>query len=885
MGKMEAKTSDGMTGTTMGPYRATKLWNDIIRTFRTGLPLGRNRRYMKTYDNCFAASDAVDWLHEHLKCNPNFGETVTRAQTVQLMQKFHKSRVFEDVRGSKHNRGDFSDNGRLFRFTHNSPIKTMRAPLGSKTNLMGRRDLSQPLKLDHEKLSPITCIPPTGLPECRLVARPLSQEEIINTWKDYALESLQKTVGVENLDELLDSNLVNGQFIMHNCLFVNKNGVVTNIEPKDQLPHWTLSAMRCLAHWPNKIDSLLPQYPGFEKDVFRVVCEYFQGLREPLLTFDMYEVITNVFVFTENRFIKHSSPNTSEHILGTPSSISSFTSVENLMLNLTMNLAGPCYRRSAAPKGITRSASVQDYQSGSPSLSLRQMEPVAESSNIYGTKRYGSMTSLPIQPVTKFETAFGPDNRTVTRVFYSSNSSNSLDCGSSTLSRDFFSHGCLASDIDQQDTNPHKPVPISTSEDDLAFRSQSWSGDLPRGRTYQRPRRRKLSGPNGLIRCSESAHQLTTSGNQSHGLYNTLPEKRNSQNSLNRRESFNHAVLKTNSGMKLNHKNNDHETVHRLESQGIDNPSFSYDKNSENTLTNKPPPYKPPPSYHRNSSHSSTTDKAAKPPYPPRIHIQVERCGDSNPTSLFGPGYRRVPKITRRSNSFSNLTASPITSAPGLETPSFLKRSGSLPELSASNMKEKMQKCFQICLLLVPPANRRKLHLLLRMISKMLENKDLSLDESQPLRALLLDKFARSILRSPEEVDMDELLVLQIVGFLVDHYTEIMLVPKDLKSTVETQLTVMKQSSTQVSMAQFEKQRLSHSQQALSDLLEGIVTDTGMTQKEKKRRLKEFQKTYPSIYERRFPTRESVGEILPSSGRPKPPLLSRPLQKLKNMRL
>lgn len=390
-------------------------------------------------------------------------------------------------------------------------------------------------------------------------------------------------------------------------------------------------------------------------------------------------------VFTENRFIKHSSPNTSEHILGTPSSISSFTSVENLMVNLTMNLAGPCYRRSAAPGGMSRSASVQDYQSGSPSLSLRQIEPVAESSNIYGTKRYGSMTSLPIQPVTKFETAFGPDNRTVTRVFYSSNSSNSLDYGSSTLSRDFFSHGCLASDIDQQDTNPQEPVPLSTSEDDLAFRSQSWSGNLPSGRTYQRPRRRMLSGPNGLIRCSESAHQLNTSGNnRSPGVYNTLPEKRNSQHVLNRRESFNHAVLKTNSEVNRNHKNNVHENVHRSGSLGIDNPSFSYDRNSENTLANKPPPYKPPPSYHRNSSHSSTTDKATKPPYPPRIHIQVEQCGDNNPTSLFGPGYRRAPKITRKSSSFSNLTASPITPAPGLQTPSFLKRSESLPGLSES---------------------------------------------------------------------------------------------------------------------------------------------------------------------------------------------------------
>jgi hypothetical protein len=38
-----------------------------------------------------------------------------RAQAVQLMQKLHKARVFEDVRGAKHNKIDFADNGRLFR--------------------------------------------------------------------------------------------------------------------------------------------------------------------------------------------------------------------------------------------------------------------------------------------------------------------------------------------------------------------------------------------------------------------------------------------------------------------------------------------------------------------------------------------------------------------------------------------------------------------------------------------------------------------------------------------------------------------------------------------------------------------------------------------------
>ena len=46
---------------------------------------------------------------------------------------------------------------------------------------------------------------------------------------------------------------------------------------------------------PNRIDENIPDYPGFEKDVFRVVRDYFCGLKEPLMTYNMYDVITNVF--------------------------------------------------------------------------------------------------------------------------------------------------------------------------------------------------------------------------------------------------------------------------------------------------------------------------------------------------------------------------------------------------------------------------------------------------------------------------------------------------------------------------------------------------------------------------------------------------------------
>jgi len=49
----------------------------------------------------------------------------------------------------------------------------------------------------------------------------------------------------------------------------------------------------------------------------------------------------------------------------------------------------------------------------------------------------------------------------------------------------------------------------------------------------------------------------------------------------------------------------------------------------------------------------------------------------------------------------------------------------------------------------------------------------------------LLETFYRAVLCSQDESDMDDLLVLQLAAFLVDHYVAIFTVPQDLKATVE----------------------------------------------------------------------------------------------------
>lgn len=76
---------------TPGPYRATKLWNGIIKLFRNEMVCKKHRKNFKTYQNCFTASEAVDFLHKQLQVNTNIGKDVSRSQVniVQLNIYLH----------------------------------------------------------------------------------------------------------------------------------------------------------------------------------------------------------------------------------------------------------------------------------------------------------------------------------------------------------------------------------------------------------------------------------------------------------------------------------------------------------------------------------------------------------------------------------------------------------------------------------------------------------------------------------------------------------------------------------------------------------------------------------------------------------------------------
>ena len=57
--------------------------------------------------------------------------------------------------------------------------------------------------------------------------------------------------------------------------------------------------MKSLVNWPSGENHKLPEYRGSEKDVFKVICDYFTNASSPLTTFHLYNTLVEAFVRAE----------------------------------------------------------------------------------------------------------------------------------------------------------------------------------------------------------------------------------------------------------------------------------------------------------------------------------------------------------------------------------------------------------------------------------------------------------------------------------------------------------------------------------------------------------------------------------------------------------
>ncbi|XP_034241675.1 DEP domain-containing protein 1A-like isoform X2 [Thrips palmi] len=114
------------------PFRATRLWDEAIRLFTSGMPSKRHRSNMKVYENCFTGSEAVKWFLHALEMNPHFNAVITQEKTIQLLSKLYEEGIFVKAKGSSRQGSDrFKLNG-IYQMGATKPQYSARTPLSNK---------------------------------------------------------------------------------------------------------------------------------------------------------------------------------------------------------------------------------------------------------------------------------------------------------------------------------------------------------------------------------------------------------------------------------------------------------------------------------------------------------------------------------------------------------------------------------------------------------------------------------------------------------------------------------------------------------------------------------------------------------------------------------
>ncbi|XP_020650940.3 DEP domain-containing protein 1A isoform X2 [Pogona vitticeps] len=795
-----------------GPYRATKLWNEVTKYFRAEMPRKKHRQHFKKYGNCFTAAEAISWLHELLRKNSNFGPEVTRQQTIQLLRKFLKNHVIEDVKG-RWGSENLDDNQNLYRFPPASPVKILprRCPLRENEenipketeNVFKLSNYSRrtPKKYDFQEYQENTEnikgeTMQMGTEKTAHI-RQITPADIEEIWRSIIMLHLQTILGIPSLEEVLDPAQVIPQYIIYNMTNTSKRGVVLLQEKSEDLPHWVLSAMKCLANWPRSIDMNQPTYAGFERDVFKTVADYFLKLPEPLLTFQYYELFANILVLCgyitiPNKSSGKSGTQNDPELSKTPH-LNSFKSTECLLLSLLR-----CETDQRDGSQTTEVISKNCTTEKGCNIRLQRGNVLFMGGSCQNISRPQNEQTLPPRLQARCYSLEGIADTV---------SSTDINDGRKTLSQ----------------AGVHK-MPFACHENPLLH-----------------PK------PNSLLNV----------------CLNNVSQKQVQSFKTVSASSFPDQELTT-----TNYKSNQ---LRR---------SQSLCGNSKCSWC---------------GIHAPVAEITVK-PHP------VGSFGQKFQSNI--KGVAQMGSKPRDSDMAINkrLSKSATQLSESTFSPSSFMLAGT-SQLLQPHLERVAIEALQICCLLLPPPNRRKLQLLMRMISRMSENVDMPrLHDAMGNRSLMIQTFSRCILCCEEEVDLDELLAVRLVSFLMDHHQEILDIPSYLQVAVQDHLDTLKTTEIEclgdelstifptysfcrrITSQEFDEQRISTSQAAVAELLENIIKDRRLSLKEKKKKLKQFQKEYPQIYRNRFPNTESEAILFEDKPKIKQPMLSLRKPKFRTLR-
>lgn len=1028
------------TDVSQGPYRATKLWNEVVRLFRCGMPTKRHWYQFKAFHDTFSGSEAADWLHDCLKNNNNFGTQVTREQTIRLLCKFLKNHVIEEISG-KWGSEEFNDNKQLYRFPVGvSPSKVIRQPL-ALLNMNQASPRQQNIANARNRFMMQSRMKKTNND---------SPKSVSSLWQRSYMLSFQQLLNLKSIEEILPCGILHTEWLVHN---VTKDELSTFTE--HGMPYWVISAMQCLATWPNSESSGLPNYPGFERDIFAAVCGYFQASAEPLLTYNLYQLFITVFVRAE-MLDEERTDDQADHnqaITSPQLECEGEEEVEKLrrkLMQAQMRHANKAIRHRKSMRHGNMPAKYLNFNevdvpatySSLPRwgwklddvasreiwtqrfASFRKLDELTEESS-FQTKQdnYASLpelrfsSTLPRPCSTK---NYGRKQNHEKRMSqgdklsgfdYRNFDDEAVEAGFIPLDEDVKSrsvenllldmsirmHNEMENQLMKDDTNEinrgqtnqnkarnSNPLPSPVvGYENLSFDEKDDFVDSPMYRTMKPiyEKNKKSSKQSTRFQTNVSAVKKCRSFNarQIHNIDSNLSKEgiymeiSASQPSLNKPPNMCFGNLAscmlTNKEQKPLKKKFLKPSKEDLENNLMFSPCVSnvapLIQNDTNEQHRNQPPSIP--------AHSAIKERREVPPpcvtnakkIDPHLIQQrldklpyVSRPTASRPlsTSESQPNIgltrshstlsylpqrklshdmyddhrntlRRQPSINDRlawnnqsvlpsarscnnfAEAFSHQHNNEVPPSP-LTTAFDSARTRVNPIAGASS---RVVEALQFCLLLLPPCNRSKLRLLLRLITKMCDNPHLvDLHDILSTRAFVLQELSPCIIQQSHVAktrsSLNKEIERKIVTVLLEHTSLLMNKPTSLENTMKSMPNekakpqasstsfstkmkandqkILKRQTTfckQVSVGEYEKQRRTNLEISLKQLLEDIVHNENMTTKEKRKKLKQFQKSYPEIYRESYP-HDSDPLLERKASTRRKPMFSGAIKRLRSLR-
>uniref|UniRef100_A0A3P8XB44 DEP domain-containing protein n=3 Tax=Esox lucius TaxID=8010 RepID=A0A3P8XB44_ESOLU len=166
----------------------------------------------------------------------------------------------------------------------------------------------------------------------------------------------------------------------------------------------------------------------------------------------------------------------------------------------------------------------------------------------------------------------------------------------------------------------------------------------------------------------------------------------------------------------------------------------------------------------------------------------------------------------------------------------------------------------QLCLRLLEPAGRDELRRLLTFMATAARSDACRLHKQTDNRALVSRTFMRAIVQNKE---MSRTQSEGLVLFLMDNHTQLFKTPLSLVESVRRKLQTLQQGRDpdsvatftfcqQVSLQQYEDQQQAATLESLKQLIRDISLSGGLSVKERRRLIKNFQKHHPIVFLQHF---------------------------------